>query len=62
MARRIPINSFGHVDVETEDGEVVGLVMTATDEDGPVEYAFSREAARQFLRAVASFAPAVSTV
>ena len=27
MARRIPINSFGHVDVETEDGEVVGLVL-----------------------------------
>jgi hypothetical protein len=62
MAQRIRVVSFGHIDVRTENGDVVGLVMSATNETGPVELEFSAEAARHFLRQIGVFAQTVPEI
>ncbi|HLY55874.1 MAG TPA: hypothetical protein VKS60_09980 [Stellaceae bacterium] len=55
-AHRLQIVTFGHVDVQTEEGEVIGVVLHAADDDGPVEWQLLPEAARAFMKAVGVYA------
>ena len=56
MAHRVQIVSFSHVDVQTEEGEVIGAVLYAADDDGPIEWQLLPEAARAFMKAVGAYA------
>jgi hypothetical protein len=62
MARRTHLVSFGSIDVKSDNGEVIGLVLSGSNDEGPMELVFSPEAARHFLRAIGVFAQTIPEV
>ena len=62
MSRRVQITGFHQIDMRTDEGEVVGLVLSLVDDDGPIDLDFTQDAARHFMRSLGVFAQTVPEI